>query len=125
MNYSKELCKLIKDMAHRHSVWEVFCDFIAMFAFSLSNAVDGQQRETRERQYMEIVKKYEKRDIDKFPEMAALVMLAMEKAAGDILGKVYGEIGLSNKWVGQFFTFFMPAGSTIRFIFGMGWHSLI
>lgn len=104
MNHDKKIINLITTLAHRHSSWEVFTDFIEMAAISFSNSVDYFNRAKREAQYMDIVKKYEKRDLDRFPEMLAELTLAMEVTPGDILGRIYGELELSNKWAGQYFT---------------------
>lgn len=100
----KALIKLINDTAYRYSTWDVFTDFLAMGAIAISNVVDFWYRDQREAEYMRIVKKYEKRDLDRFPMMLAELTMAMEDDPGDILGRVYQELGLANKWTGQFFT---------------------
>ena len=51
-DHRAELLKLIKKLSHKHSSWRVFEDFIAMAAFSVSNAVDWLHREKREAEYM-------------------------------------------------------------------------
>ena len=103
--HCKNLMKLFSEVNPRHSSWEVFQDFIGMSAISLSNAIDRTKtREERESRYMEMVKKYEKKDIDIFPKMFGELVMAMESEPGDILGRIYCELGLANKWTGQFFT---------------------
>lgn len=97
--------KLIEKLGHRYGTWEVFIDFLEMAAISFSNAVDhSKQRQVREDQYLQTVKRYDKSDLDLFPKMFAELTMAMEVEPGDILGRLFGELGLGNKWAGQFFT---------------------
>lgn len=101
----KNLVKLITKQGQRHGIWEVFTDFLEMAAISLSNAVDhSPEREKRENQYLQTVKRYSKSEVQVFPEILGELILAMEEEPGDILGRVFGELGLGNKWAGQFFT---------------------
>jgi type I restriction-modification system DNA methylase subunit len=103
-DYQKELTKLISSLAYRHSAWQVFADFSEMAAISMSNAVDLAQREGREARYLEVVKRYSKEEIDKFPQMLAHLVEALEADPSDILGKTFHDLELHNKWAGQFFT---------------------
>lgn len=103
-NHYKNIIQLIKSLSPRHSTWEVFSDFLMMSAISLSNAIDYSHSNQRESEYMETVKKYEKKDATKFADIFASLVMAMEEDPGDILGRIYGELELSNKWTGQFFT---------------------
>ena len=106
---TKSLVKLIEQAAYRHSVWQVFSDFLEMSAISISNSIDPVHWEDRERRYMEIVKGYNKAEINLFPQMLAelvksLEQCAQEKSLDDILGKTFHELELHNKYKGQFFT---------------------
>lgn len=105
----KELLDLITKASYRHSKWQVFSDFVEMSAISLSNAVDWANKEEREKRYLEIINSYEKKEQMLFPEMFACLVMALEyelKTNGptDILGSVFHELELHNKWKGQFFT---------------------
>jgi hypothetical protein len=100
----KELLKLIESLAYRHSKWQVFADFNEAAAISISNAVDLAHREERESRYMEIIKRYTKEELAKFPQMLAHLVEALEAEPGDVLGKLFHELELHNKWTGQFFT---------------------
>lgn len=105
MKHDKKLINLLMGVAQKYGTWEVFKDFIEMSAISLSNAVDHSfNRGIREEQYMQIVKRYDKNDVNRFPEMFAELILAIEAEPSDILGKIYCELELANKWRGQFFT---------------------
>ena len=46
--------RILRQIAHRHSLWTVFRDFVAMAALSLSNAADRSQAEPREAEYRQI-----------------------------------------------------------------------
>jgi type I restriction-modification system DNA methylase subunit len=101
------LAKLIESVSYRRHNHEVFSDFVEMSAIAISNAVDLGQREKREADYMRIVKKYEPQEIEKFPEMLASLVTALdvhEDGLSDVLGKTYHDLELHNKWVGQYFT---------------------
>ncbi len=103
----KELLRMIQHLGARHSTWRVFEDFLAMSAISFSNAVDWVHREEREAQYMEIVGRYSKDELDLFPQMLACLVEELEIHAEqptDVLGAIFHELELHNKYKGQFFT---------------------
>ena len=97
------LAKLIESVSYRHATHQVFSDFVEMAAISISNAVDLSQREKREAEYMRLIKKYEPKEIEKFPEMLGALVMALEDGVSDVLGKTY-DLELHNKWAGQYFT---------------------
>jgi hypothetical protein len=98
------ITKMIEGMAHRHHKWTVFGDFVEMAAISVSNAVDLRNRDKREARYMEIVKGYERDEVQKFPEMMGALTLKLEEGFDDVLGRTYHQLELHNKWTGQFFS---------------------
>lgn len=106
----KEIIKLISNLGYRHSTWQVFSDFVEMAAISLSNSVDWLHKEKREERYLEIINSYEKKEQQVFPEMFACLVSAMEDSVAsdggptDILGTIFHDLELHNKWKGQFFT---------------------
>ena len=101
----KSLSKLLTGLSPRHDTFTVFSDFVGMAAISISNAVDLNSATAREADYMAIVKRYErKEDLDVFPRALAELTLALEDDMGDVLGRVFHELSLQNKWAGQFFT---------------------
>jgi hypothetical protein len=99
-----KLVSLIRDNAYRHDTWQIFRDFVGLSAISLSNAVDHGHREERENQYLEMIKRYDRQEINRFPQMLAALTMALEDEACDVLGRVFSELELGNKWAGQFFT---------------------
>lgn len=102
--HRKNIIKLIHDAARRSDYRRVFADFVEMAAISFSNAVDIHHRDERERRYMEIVKAYNPEEVALFPQMLSELTLALECEPHDALGMLYGELEVSNKYAGQFFT---------------------
>ncbi len=107
INHSNEFIGLINKLSQKYSSWKVFEDFLAMSAISISNAIDWVHREQREAEYLSIVERYTKEEIDMFPKMLAHIIEELEKHAEypvDVLGKIFHELELHNKYKGQFFT---------------------
>ena len=75
----KQFLKTFNQLTYRHRSWDVWRDFIIMFACSLSNPVDKFHYEEREKRYLKIIKKYNKREQEQFPELAAYVVMALEE----------------------------------------------
>ena len=85
----------------------MFEDFLALASCSISNAVDCVNREKREAQYMETVGNYDKQEVELFPQMLAHLVEELERHAEmpcDVLGVIFHELELHNKYTGQFFT---------------------
>ncbi|ABF13102.1 MULTISPECIES: N-6 DNA methylase [Cupriavidus] len=110
----KVLLSLFKQFGHRYSVHEVFSDFVEIAALSISNSVDRHHAEAREKRYKEIVRRYERVDRERFPQMfGALVQTFEDLVQGwvpngdglaDVLGQTYMMLELGNDKAGQFFT---------------------
>lgn len=100
----KNIVKLFESCRHKYDIYNIFSDWCACAAISLSNAVDFQQREKREARYMEIVGRYDRHVIETFPKILGEVVMALETAPQDILGATFHELELHNKARGQFFT---------------------
>lgn len=98
------ITKMIESMAHRHAAHTVFSDFVEMAAISISNTVDLRNRDQRESRYMEIAKRYERHEMEKFPDMLGALTLALEDGFSDVLGRSFHELNLQNKWTGQCFS---------------------
>ncbi|MBR7072062.1 MAG: N-6 DNA methylase [Eubacterium sp.] len=105
----KRLCDSITSISDRHSTWEVFEDWLAMSAISISNTVDWKHAEEREKQYMQIVKKYTKAEVDRIAACFATLIDVLQtefetNGYSDVLGSVFHGLELHNKYHGQFFT---------------------
>ena len=109
IDYKKELIKHIEALRYKYSTWQVFSDFVEMAAISISNSVNWLHKEEREERYLEIINSYDKKSQERFPEMFACLVNALQrsiKTTGltDILGQVFHDLELHSKWHGQFFT---------------------
>ena len=108
-NHFQSILKIIRSLTYAYDTWAIFYDFLEMSAISISNAVDLKQFDTREQQYLKTINKYPP-DVQKlFPQMYAELALALdyEYRNGrfvDILGILFHELELHNKYRGQFFT---------------------
>lgn len=101
----KEFIKVIDTLANRFQRWEVWRDFIIMFAVTLSNSVDKVHFEKREALYMQTIKKYSKSEQELFPRLCAIVVEALDRDKDrDYLGEMYMALDLGSHWHGQFFT---------------------
>ena len=102
-----ELSKEINKMAHRHDLWSIWCDWLLMCATSFANAADKRPAvcQEREDQYMRVVKKYSKEEVDNFAHLFRVLIDTFPHPNGeDVLGQTFMNLELGNKWGGQFFT---------------------
>lgn len=102
--HQQELMKLIEQCARRHRRHEVFRDFCELAALSISNRVDLLQYDAREARYLEIVKRYEREEVECFPRMLACLVESLEGGHKDALGNIFEAMQLADHWKGQFFT---------------------
>lgn len=104
-NGRKEFLETFRKLTYRHRAWDIWRDFIIMFACTLSNPVDKSHYNEREERYMKIIKKYNKEEQAIFPELVAQTVLALEEnQEQDFLGSIFMELNLGNESGGQFFT---------------------
>ncbi len=100
-----DIVKLLNRLNGRYSKWEIWQDFITMFATSIANVFPGPLRESREKKYIETARKYSKGEMDAMAEMMALVVIGMEDNPDqDFLGELFMALELGSHWHGQFFT---------------------
>lgn len=101
----KEFLRVFKQLTYRHRAWDIWRDFIVMFACSISNPLDKSHYEEREKRYLKIIKKYNKQEQNLFPELVAHTVMALEEnPEQDFLGGIFMELNLGNGSNGQFFT---------------------
>lgn len=117
------LTGLLRSLSHRHTVYQVFSDFVALSAYALSNAVDLRSFDEREAAYLQIVRKYERSEVDVFPQALAELVQAFEPVAGeivfdDVLGRLFMDLSLANDASGQFFTPYSLAQALARMTLG-------
>lgn len=101
----KEFLQHFELLCTRKSSWEVWADFVSMFAQAISNTVDKQHFERREADYLKIISRYTKQEQEVFPLLCADTVYALEmNREQDFLGDLYMSLNLGNHWKGQFFT---------------------
>lgn len=102
----KELVKKFEVFTSKgRSRWQVWSDWITISAIAVSNATDKSHFNEREQQYMTIVKKYTKQEVDAFADMFSILVMALEdNSEQDFLGELYMCLGLGSDHAGQFFT---------------------
>lgn len=101
----KDFLKVFGQLTNRHRSWDVWSDFIQMFACSLSNPLDKEHYVEREALYLRLIKKYNKKEQELFPELAAHTVMALEEnPEQDFLGSIFMSLNLGNEHNGQFFT---------------------
>lgn len=120
IDHQKELARLFNGFSGRHSHWQVFSDFCEIGAITFSNAVDLIQREKREERYLQIIKNYDREELDKFAQGFAHLTMAMEYGFCDVLGRTFHDLELHNKWAGQFFTPYDVSRMMARMTIGDG-----
>jgi len=106
---TKDIHRLFDPLLQRHSKWQAFSDFLIMTACAISNSVDIKNYEMREKQYMDVVKKYTSQELDLFAQILAELINVMGQCVQDgnlkdILGVLFHELKLHNERKGQFFT---------------------
>lgn len=103
--HEKLLLDTFSAICRSHSAWKVWSDFCYMFAAAISNSIDKSQYEPREKQYLQIIRRYGKDDQQRFPVMAQAVVEALETNPWqDFLGSMFMALDLGSHWHGQFFT---------------------
>ncbi|WKB50535.1 N-6 DNA methylase [Eleftheria terrae] len=100
----KRLVSLVKQNSHRHRPHEVWRDFCELSALAISNSVDLVQYAQREARYLEIVKRYNSEEVERFPHMLACVVETLEVGSCDCLGETFMALNLGDHWKGQYFT---------------------
>lgn len=102
--HRKEMENLLRANARRHRLHEVFVDFCEMMALAISNSVDKGQFEAREARYLQIVKKYEREEVERFTKAFAVLVLWLDCGFHDALGELFMSLELGDSFKGQFFT---------------------
>ena len=105
--WKDELTKEIKKLGAKYDTWHVFNDFITMVAIAISNGAIKLHFAEREKQYMDIINKYDPVAQQQFAVMNKYLINALECTLPeyrDVLGDVCQELSLTNKDLSQDFT---------------------
>lgn len=103
-DYLTALEKAMRQLAYGHHLFTIFRHFVEMSALAFSNVADPIQKETREAQYLSIVKQYKSEEVHQFPPLLSLLIECLEQEQSDVLGVLYHRLELHNEQAGQFFT---------------------
>ena len=111
--YKRNIIRMLRAMSGGKLPKEVFIDWIECLALTIQNGcciVKDHTWHEREEQYLRCIRSYgigsEKDVQEKFGQMAAMLVMAMEQEVQDVLGDIYMEAGFEDKGKGQFFTTF-------------------
>ncbi len=106
MDFKQEIIKRIQAMSGSQSVYNIFTDWIKMYALAISNSVEMNEKvfKRRENEYLGISGKYSKEELLKFSELCAFLTEAFQSQYEDVLGYIYMHLEVSSKNLGQFFT---------------------
>ena len=103
----KEIINTIRTISGARSPYEVFTDWVHMFAVSISNSSDiirTKNTAIREEEYMNISKRYQPEQLLNLCRINALLVECFEDEISDYLGEIYMALDIGNTNTGQFFT---------------------
>ena len=108
MDKLSEINKLIDKLTYKQNRWSVLSGLFEMSAIAVSNKFDFSHLDEREKRYLEIVKIYDKEELnimcDAFARIYILLSGMIDYGFDDYLGKLYMSSGTSSDKAGQFFT---------------------
>ena len=113
-NYKQRFMNGFKMLVHTKSQYKVWSDLMLLYAIELANTTMRPLKdsepfkeiwEEREKQYIETIKTYDKKEQKIISQMFTMLIMELEKRPNqDLLGELYMELEISNKNNGQFFT---------------------
>ncbi|WP_234734817.1 N-6 DNA methylase [Tellurirhabdus bombi] len=99
------MAKIIRGLAPKYGVYNIFSDFCELGACAYSNAVDRHNYQQREERYLNTIKKYDSLEERKqFPTLLGMLTEELERAPRDVMGELFHELEIHNEHAGQFFT---------------------
>lgn len=106
-SYANRFIKSVQEMGLEYGVDEVFTTSLELTAVSLAVRKDPICSIEREKRYHELTKGMTPKLLNRYSELTALMFLAILKyqhEPRDVLGEIYRELNLYQKWNGQYFT---------------------
>lgn len=103
----KGITKSIEYLSRTRDTYIVFNDLMAVMAIGISNAVDGIHREERGKQYANVAKGYSPEELNVFSQVFSMLVDELERHTPypkDVLGDMFHQLELYNKYRGQYFT---------------------
>ena len=131
--HQKPFYDIFEKLCYSRYTWEVWADFVLLFAIAISNTVDTAQAPDREKRYLQTISSYQPHEQALFPQLAAETITALEQNPDqDFLGSLYMGMNLGGHWKGQFFTPYtlcqamaaMTLGNASSQIDSQGWISI-
>lgn len=108
------------------AAWEVWADFVSMFADAISNVVDKLHFEVREDDFNKIRAKYSGAEYEHIQELCGITVKALDKNMWqDFLGSLYMALELGNHWKGQFFTPYCVTQVMADLVMGADFHKMV
>lgn len=99
----KQFIKALGSIAHRHSIWDVWSDWLVMASSSFYNSIHRDP--VVENEYLARAKRYSADELAAMGRMMGSFIEGMDLDPDrDFLGDVMGELSLHNTSRGQFFT---------------------
>jgi hypothetical protein len=105
IDWEDKFLKSFQKLTYRRRAWDVWRAYILLHACSISNVLDKDNYDQREKRYLKIIHQYSKEEQAIFPELAAYTTMALDQnQEQDFLGKMFMRLDLGNRSAGQFFT---------------------
>lgn len=102
-----DMIKDFRSLTGSRSLWEIYNDFIEMSAISIQNSCElvKDRKDKKEGTYLDIVKKYNKEQLNTFAKLlAGLICMLENNTFQDLLGDLYMRLNFGDKRLGQVFT---------------------
>jgi hypothetical protein len=93
-DYLTTLEHAIRQLSYSQHLFTTFRHFVELSAIAFSNVADPINKDTREAQYLAIVKQYKPEAFQKFPELLGMLTLCLEqesKGSGHFRAKIYAK----------------------------------
>lgn len=98
IDWENKFLKSFQKLTYRHRAWDVWRDYILLHACSISNVLDQENYDQREKRYLKIIRQYSKEEQAIFPELAAYTTMALDQnQEQDFLGKMFMRLDLGNR----------------------------
>lgn len=101
-DHKHKFLQIFNETARYHHRYQVFRDFVMMAGISVHNAIIKD--EILEQEYLDIVKRYERPDVDRFPQLLAELVMGLEVEPCDFLGDLFMQLELGSGALSQHFT---------------------
>ncbi len=101
-NHHKDFNKILRELSTSQWQIDAFRDFLIMSHISIANQF--YKNEEMEERYLEVQKRYNKEELEKFSQLLAITVMALNEKHQDFLGKSFMQNDMGNSYRGQFFT---------------------